>query len=144
VPAAPVIATIGTVSAAQPSIPALARVSAQGAIRAEVSQVVGSDPNYRILLDGSPEVHFPDFDAYWVSPTQSAIGPRHDDGGRAGATVEVFSAHGGTRRSQSIGQQVGAGRRKSRQGSEAVAFYVVWFGCLRSLRNGITCSAQAG
>jgi hypothetical protein len=48
-------------------------VSAQGPIRADVSQVIGSDPNFPILLDASPVIRFPNFDSYWVQPSNAPI-----------------------------------------------------------------------
>ena len=41
--------------------------------RADVSQLVGSDPTFQINLDASPEIHFPDFDSYWVEPSNAPI-----------------------------------------------------------------------
>ena len=73
VPMSPVIATIGTVGVARNSIPSIPLVSAQAPIRADVSQVIGSDPNFPILLDTSPQIHFPDFDSYWVQPSNAPI-----------------------------------------------------------------------
>jgi len=68
-----VIASSGTVSATQTSIPTIPLVTAQAPIRADVSQVTGSDPTFRIRLDASPQIHFPDFNSYWVEPSNAPI-----------------------------------------------------------------------
>jgi hypothetical protein len=73
VPMSPVIASSGTVNASQTSIPTIPLVAAQGAIRADVSQVIGTDLTFQINLDVSPEIHFPDFDSFWVEPSSAPI-----------------------------------------------------------------------
>jgi hypothetical protein len=67
------IASIGTLGVWHGSLPSIPVAGIQSAIRANVSQVIGSDPNFQIALDPSPLIRFPDFDSYWVSPANTSI-----------------------------------------------------------------------
>lgn len=67
------IASIGTVDVWHGWLSSIPVAGIQSAIRANVSQVIGIDPNIQIALDPSPLIRFPDFDSYWVSPANTSI-----------------------------------------------------------------------